>query len=130
MTTTDNSQKMIIESSRTTPYVFFDPDSSVLEIRGNSSPEDAVNFYSKIIHRIESVNQLKPASFNVKFEMNYFNTSSAKCLFDVLRKLEVLHQAGINTEISWCYEEDDDDMMESGEDYQELINLPFKLVAI
>ena len=32
--------------------------------------------------------------------------------------------------VEWHYEADDEDMLEAGEDYQAIINLPFKMIQI
>ncbi len=32
--------------------------------------------------------------------------------------------------INWYYEEDDEDMLEAGEDYQSIINVPFKMIEM
>jgi hypothetical protein len=67
-------------------------------------------------------------SVNIKLE--YFNTSSSKCILDIFRKLELIHKKGNEVEINWYYEEDDEDMFEAGEDYQSIINIPFKMIEM
>ena len=44
--------------------------------------------------------------------LEYFNTSSSKCLLDVLRKLETLKSSGkSDVVVLWHYETDDEDMI-------------------
>ena len=63
--------------------------------------------------------------------MEYFNTSSSKCILDVFKKLESINKGGQSqVVINWHYEEDDEDMLEAGEDYQAIINVPFKMVQV
>ena len=59
--------------------------------------------------------------------MEYFNTSSSKCILDVLRKLEKIHKNGKSVVVKWFYEEDDEDMMEAGENYQRIVSVPIEL---
>jgi len=33
-------------------------------------------------------------------------------------------------EVNWYYEEDDEDMLEAGEDYESIIRVPFKMMEI
>jgi hypothetical protein len=66
--------------------------------------------------------------FIVKLE--YFNTSSSKCILDVFKKLEAIHKAKNEVEVNWYYEEDDEDMLEAGEDYESIIRVPFKMIEI
>ena len=54
----------------------------------------------------------------VNVQLEYFNTSSSKCILDVFKKLEAIHKAKNDVIINWHYEEDDEDMLEAGEDYE------------
>ena len=65
---------------------------------------------------------------NIAFE--YFNTSSSKCLFDLFKKLGKLENDDRDLNINWFYEEDDEDMMEAGEDYSDLLDLEFNFLEI
>ena len=78
----------------------------------------------------EYAGNVKPAT-RVDIVLEYFNTSSSKCILDVFKKLEKINEAGVvGVAINWHYEEDDEDMLEAGEDYQAIINIPFKMVEI
>ncbi len=71
-----------------------------------------------------------PASETIlELSLEYFNTSSSKCLLDVFRKLEMLNSSG-NVAIRWYYDEEDEDMKEVGEDYQALLKVPISLIAL
>ena len=63
-------------------------------------------------------------------KLEYFNTSSSKCLIDVFRRLEKLHNHGSEVHVQWYYEEEDEDMKESGEDFRDLVKMPVALVPI
>ena len=41
-----------------------------------------------------------------------------------------MHKSGNDIMIKWYYEEDDEDMLEAGEDYQSIINIPFKMIEV
>lgn len=60
--------------------------------------------------------------------MEYFNTSSSKCLYDILKEIKYLSDQGKEVNVRWYYEQDDEDMMEAGEDYSDLLDLPFVFV--
>jgi len=49
-----------------------------------------------------------------QFSFEYFNTSSSKCLYDILKQIAGLKVAGSEVEINWFYEDYDDDMRETG----------------
>lgn len=63
--------------------------------------------------------------------LEYFNTSSAKVLLEVFKKMNLLHKSGkSDIQIDWVYEEDDDDMLEAGHDYQRTVDIPLNFVSI
>ncbi|NLN30763.1 MAG: DUF1987 domain-containing protein, partial [Bacteroidales bacterium] len=66
----------------------------------------------------------------VDIRLEYFNTSSSKCILDVFKKLEAIHKAKNEVIVNWYYEEDDEDMLEAGEDYESIIRVPFKMIEI
>jgi ABC-type molybdenum transport system ATPase subunit/photorepair protein PhrA len=49
---------------------------------------------------------------------------------DVFKKLETIHKSKHEVVINWYYEEDDEDMLEAGEDYESIIRVPFKMIEI
>lgn len=121
-------EKLRLEATRVTPYIYFDPNSGVLEVRGKSSPENTIVFYQKLFEKLEEyiVFGMSDLSVNIFFE--YFNTSSSKCLFDLFRKLSLIDQTGRKVIINWYYESWDEDMYESGEDYKDLLEVEFNLI--
>jgi hypothetical protein len=66
----------------------------------------------------------------VNIQLEYFNTSSSKCILDVFKKLEKINTNSNKVVINWYYEEDDEDMLEAGEDYEAIINIPFKMIEV
>ena len=123
-------EKFFIEPTRVTPLVNFDPDQGVLEIKGRSSPENSILFYQKIIDSLDEFAESGGDEFTANFSFEYFNTSSSKCLFDLFKKLSKISDEGKEIKINWYYEEDDEDMMEAGEDYADLLDLDFNFLEI
>lgn len=119
-----------IEGTPKTPSINFDATTGILEIKGRSIPENSIEFYKPIVDWLEAYATKAHAATNVNVQLEYFNTSSSKCILDVFKKLEAISKAGNNIVINWHYEEDDEDMLEAGEDYQAIINVPFKMVEI
>lgn len=118
-----------IEGTPKTPTVNFTADSGVLEIKGRSIPENAVEFYKPLVDWIGSYGENAKDTTQVNVQLEYFNTSSSKCILDVFKKLESINGKTSIT-INWHYEEDDEDMLEAGEDYQAIINIPFKMIEM
>ena len=123
-------EKISIEGSPKTPTINFDTDKGFLEIKGRSIPENSIEFYKPLVDSLEKYAGKPQGATNVNIQLEYFNTSSSKCILDVFKKLEAIHKGGSVVTINWHYEEDDEDMLEAGEDYQAIINVPFKMIQM
>ncbi len=123
-------EKVVIEGTPKTPTINFDMVSGYLEIKGRSIPENSIEFYKPLVEYLERYAQKPQGSTNVNIQLEYFNTSSSKCILDVFKKLEAIHKGGSTIIINWYYEQDDEDMLEAGEDYQAIINVPFKMIEV
>ncbi|MDW3210088.1 MAG: DUF1987 domain-containing protein [Reichenbachiella sp.] len=121
-------EKLIVRPTRITPLIYFDPNRGLLELRGKSSPENSIQFYSNLIRDLEEFGRNGKQNLIANFKFEYFNTSSSKCLFDIFRKLNIVKENGFDLSINWYYEEDDEDMLEAGEDYADLLGIEFNYV--
>ncbi|MBX7093111.1 MAG: DUF1987 domain-containing protein [Flavobacteriales bacterium] len=121
----------VLEGSPKTPTVNLNAEKGVLELKGRSIPENSIEFYKPIFDWVENYGSNPKSDTQVNVVLEYFNTSSSKCILDFFKKLENLNNGGkTKVTINWHYEEDDEDMLEAGEDYQAIISVPFKMVAI
>ena len=116
-----------LEGTAKTPTINFNTSGELL-IKGRSIPENSVEFYKPIIDWLTDYNESSNAETNVKVQLEYFNTSSSKCILDVFKKLEALENTKLS--IAWYYEEDDEDMLEAGEDYQAIIGMEFEMIEV
>lgn len=111
-----------------TPEIILDPKQGIFEIEGRSIPENSVEFYQPLMRWMDAYRQEPNLQTKFVIKLEYFNTSSSKCLVDILRKLEKIHNDGKEVILEWHYDEDDDDMRESGEDFKELLKLPVRMI--
>jgi len=123
-------ENIILEGTPKTPAVNFNTSEGKLELKGRSIPENSVEFYSSLNEWIENYGKAPQETtiFDVKLE--YFNTSSSKCILDLFKLLESINGKGTEVKVNWYFEEDDEDMEEAGEDYQAIIHLPFNLIEV
>jgi len=113
-----------------TPTVTLDASKNIFEISGRSLPEDVAAFYNPIIEWMEKYNQSPLPKTVFNFKLVYFNTASSKMLLDILMKLEELHNAGKEVVVKWHFTEDDEDMKEAGEEYADIVDVPFEQISI
>ena len=104
--------------------------SGVFDIKGRSIPENSVEFYKPILEWIDEYTKQTQPKTIVNIHLEYFNTSSSKCILDLLKKFEIIAKNGNDIVIRWHYEEDDEDMLEAGQDYQSIIKVPFEMVEV
>lgn len=121
---------IVIEGTSKTPSVNFNASTGVIELKGRSIPENSIEFYKPLIEWIEKYGAAPQSKTIVNVQLEYFNTSSSKCILDVFKRLEAITNNGHDVVINWHYEEDDEDMLEAGEDYQSIIKVPFKMIEV
>lgn len=121
---------LIIEKTLRTPYIFFDTEDCTLVVKGRSIPENSLQFYGVLFKWADSFYQDTEGhqKLEIIFKLEYFNTSSSKCILDFLRKLEKLKELGVKVKISWFYDLRDEDMLEVGEDFREILDLDIELL--
>jgi len=107
----------------------FSRETGEFEISGRSIPENSIEFYKPIINWLDNYIKEPNQSTLLVIKLEYFNTSSSKCLVEILRRLESLNDQSM-VKVKWCYEEEDEDMQESGEDFKEIIKVPIEMVLI
>lgn len=115
-----------ITPTRNTPAVLLDPARGVFKIYGRSSPENSIQFYEPLRQALAT--KIEVNRVDVRIKMEYFNTSSSKCIYDLLKEIKTLEAKGKDVIVRWYYDEDDEDMLEAGEDYSDLLDLPFKFI--
>ncbi len=119
-----------LEGSPKTPHVNFDPETGLLELKGRSIPENSIDFYKPLIDWLDRYGRSPKSKTALHVQLEYFNTSSSKCILDLFKKLEGVRATGNEVTVLWHYEADDEDMLEAGEDYAGIINIPFKMIQI
>jgi hypothetical protein len=131
-------QKYYLSPTTTTPEIHFSPEENIFLIRGTSSPEDVRAIYYPVIEWIssfieETVNKAD-ASYSadkplvLMIDLLYFNSSSAKFLYDIIMEFKKLHPVNIPVEIEWYYDRDDLDLKEAGTDIASLAEMEFVFI--
>ncbi len=123
-------ETILIEESSKTPSILMDPEKGLIEIRGRSIPENSIEFYKPLIDWFDNYSNEPIKDTRVNIQLEYFNTSSSKCLLDILKRIEMMYRKGWHMNVNWYYDEDDEDMYEAGEDYQSILTCPISLVEV
>lgn len=123
-------ENLHLEGSAKTPSIHFDAAAGKLELKGRSIPENSVEFYKPLNDWIDAYGKAPMAETAVDVKLEYFNTSSSKCILDLFKKLESISGERTNVIVNWYFEEDDEDMEEAGQDYQAIIGLKFNIIEV
>ena len=124
-----NMERIDIKGLKNSPRVVLDKDKNEFEISGISIPEDAMGFFEKLMLWADEYQKNPNAESIIKVQVEYMNTSSTKLLFMFLCKFEELVKKSVSkVSIDWYYEEDDEDMLKIGRDFEASLAMPFRLI--
>jgi len=125
-------ENMFIPAMERSPEVDFRFLENRLSLRGEAYPEDPAAFFGPLLKRLSShCEAIRGQELQVEFRLDYFNTSSAKALMNMIQILENAVRAGTRVTLRWCFQKDDEVMREFGEDFSmELEHVNFQLVEI
>jgi hypothetical protein len=121
---------LFIEGSKQTPEIKFEANTGILEIKGRSIPENTFEFFNPVLLWLEEYAKSPIDKTIVKVNLEYFNTSSSKYILEIFKRVKAVFTEGNDVLVEWYYEEDDEEMMETGEDYEDVSGLPFELIAV
>lgn len=116
-----------IPATSSSPEVTFNPDTNVFIMEGESYPENSFEFYDPIFKWLRDfMPQLNHLEFQVK--LKYMNSSSTKCMLDILDILVEAYDNKKDIKIIWFYEKDNYRSLDLAEEFKEDIDIPFDIV--
>jgi S-adenosylmethionine synthetase len=122
-----------IKPTKSTPEITLDHNTHIHTLKGESYPENSMEFYKGVFdwldEYIETLDSEQEVIFNV--ELVYFNSSSSKVLMDMFDLFDDACENGKNILVNWIYEEDNEAILEYGEEFAEdYESLNFHFVVI
>ena len=123
-------ETLLIDGTEETPQVEFNTETSVYTISGRSLPEDATKFYDQLVYWVKAFSEKPKSEFTLNINLDYFNSSSAKQLVELMILLEALDKKECKVKIIWLYEEEDELMETRGKEIESIIDLPFTFSPI
>lgn len=119
---------LVYEKTETTPKIVLDPENGIYEFTGRSIPDNAKKFYDPILNWFNDQLIIQKRETNIVFKFDYFDTTSSKCILDILKKIKKVHNNKENIFVLWYYQKDDECMQEAGEEYAEILGPIIKTV--
>lgn len=100
-------QTFFLAATSRTPEVTFDVNTKSGVIEGECYPEDADKFFATLNKALEDYFSAGCNELQLKVNLVYFNSSSARALMELMDSLETL-AASKQITVNWLYEEGDD----------------------
>jgi Ser-tRNA(Ala) deacylase AlaX len=122
-------EKILRQGTSKTPYILADPDQGLIEIKGRSNPENSAEFYKPVVEWLDEYVEFHKGEVTLVIDLEHFNTSSSKCIMDIMKRLKKIYTANRAVNISWYYEEDDEEMLEAAETYEAMTNLDIEKIS-
>ncbi len=120
-----------IPAKEASPYVRFDENNGELEIKGKSYDEDVIMLFNMLRSKLKAFGSNNPQQLKVRIFLKYFNTSSSKCIFDLLMDIkDVTENNNLNLDMIWNYVVGDEEMEEEIIDFKESVDLEFEVEGI
>ena len=118
-----------IEPTKTTPKVLYTAELAELLIAGESYPENSFAFFRPVFEWLHTELPLLER-LTLKVNISYMNSSSTKCVLDILDLLSEAAQRGCETKVVWYYEHANPRGLDLAEEFREDMQLPFEIVGV
>lgn len=116
-------ENLIIEKTKSTPEINFNADTGLLQIKGESFPENVVKFYTPVIDWIKDYISSGTKEITFEFEIIYFNSSTSKVFMTIFDLLDEEVGNGKSIKVKWLCDRENETAIECGEEFKEDINL-------
>lgn len=123
-------EKLHLDGTASTPTIDFDPASGILQLSGESYPENAFEYFRPLLAWVSAFVRDGEVPIVADIALSYLNTSSIKSVMDLLDLLEAAHRGGRNVTLRWSYASDNERALEMIEEFREEVSLPFFIVAV
>tara|TARA_B110000438_G_scaffold215377_1_gene207707 strand:+ start:225 stop:605 length:381 start_codon:yes stop_codon:yes gene_type:complete len=122
------TENLIIKEGKNTPKVTGNKNLNELIFKGNSYPENVLQFYTPILNWIENLRTEKN-EIKVECQFYYIASSSVIAFLKLLQKVESSFKKE-NISFIWKYEEGDDDIKKIGQDYSTILETPIEIIEV
>ena len=116
------------EASEKTPLVSFNFDKGLFILEGQCTLEEPDSFFTPIENHIKEYIK-QPAGLTIlTINLSAINISSSKFLLKIVILLDELYQLKKDVKIRWVYNNDEDGNYELGNDYADMVSVPFEFI--
>jgi hypothetical protein len=122
-------QNLSVGPTQSTPSVEADWDAGLLQMAGESYPENTYDFFADIIAWVDAYLGENLSPLQVELHLNYLNTSSIRAMIDIFDRLQAAYEAGRELAVTWLYDSRNPRSAELGEEFKEDYTFAFVITA-
>lgn len=134
-------ENLHINQTQNTPLINCDTNANSITIEGESRPENVRAFYSSLFEWIDNYEKLiyyavslssNEKKIELNFKLEYFNSSSLKIFMEVIDRLQKVEKGSdkITLSINWFYAEDDEDILDSGKEFEKMTGAKMNFISL
>lgn len=118
-----------LQPTKNTPEVILNPE-GIIRIKGRSIHENVIDVFTPVDEWVTQYIR-NPAELTcVDMNLEYFNSASAKVFIQLLQKITYVTLKHKKFKFNWYYEEGDDDILERGEYFASILDVPFNFIKL
>ena len=118
-----------IAATKSSPRITFSEQDNTLILSGESYPENSFAFFEPVFAWLRD-RLGRNKELHVSINISYMNSSSTKCMLDLLDLLGDKSRHNCATSVSWHYERENDRALELAEEFQEEAAVPFRIIPV
>jgi hypothetical protein len=118
-----------ISPTKNTPEIILNPD-GMIRIKGRSIHENVTEFFDPIEDWVARYIEVPAEVTCVDINLEYFNSASAKVFIHLLQKITYVTLKNKKFIFNWYYEDGDEDILERGEYFSSVLDVPFNFIKI
>src|SRR4030042_5719067 len=120
-------KEMRIIPTKTSPEIILSPE-GLVQIKGRSIHENVSEFYEAVEKWVSEYVRIPAEITCVDMNLEYFNSASAKVFIHLLEKIKHVSLKNGKYVFNWYYEEGDEDILERGEYFSVVLDVPFNFI--
>ena len=121
-------EPLIIEATKWTPKIILDAPNNKFEITGKSLPENVVEFYKPVREWFQAYSRDPNPKTDLVILYQYLNTASVKMIFSILLEIGKTFDKKSDLSVKWYYKKDSEDIEEIGEEFADMLSIPFEVL--
>jgi hypothetical protein len=118
-----------ISPTKSSPEIILSSD-GMIKIMGRSIHENVAEFFESVEAWIGEYVKSPAEITCVDMNLEYFNSASAKVFIHLLEQIKHVSLKNKKYIFNWYYEDGDDDILERGEYFSSILDVPFNFIKL